>query len=88
MPRPKSAFSRSTTTTSTASARDIGSRRKAPNSTQPVMLTWHLSDADLAGRAITDAIDRHSRRKRRLELPIGVKYDAAAKIVRVATSHF
>ena len=55
---------------------------------QPVMLTWHLSDADMTGHAITDATIATRDENGAWKAQADVKYDAAAKIVRVATSHF
>ncbi len=62
-----------------------------PEGTQfntPVTLTWQLSDAELAGRAITEATIATRDQDGAWKAQRGVQYDTAAKVVRVATSHF
>ena len=63
----------------------------SPEGTQfntPVTLTWQLSDADLAGRPITQATIATRDQDGAWKAQRGVQYDAAAKVVRVSTSHF
>jgi hypothetical protein len=63
----------------------------SPEGTQfntPVTLAFQLSDADLGGRAITEAIIATRDENGAWTRQRGVKYDAAAKVVRVASSHF
>lgn len=63
----------------------------SPEGTQfntPVTLTWQLSDADLAGRPITQATIATRDQDGAWKAQRGVQYDSAAKVVRVSTSHF
>jgi hypothetical protein len=55
---------------------------------QPVMLAWQLSEADLAGRPLTGVTVATRDADGNWVLQPGVKRDAAAKTVRVATVHF